>query len=55
MNYVSFDEWLAALRRCAQSYGVELSDRDMAHYDYYDRGDTPYGAITMIRDFGYEG
>lgn len=53
MIVVSFEQWLVTLRRCAERHGVELDANDARHRYFYDVGNTPYGTVMEILEFGY--
>lgn len=53
MNFVTFEQWMEILKRCAERYNIVLKSEACAHRNFYDSGDTPYGAVMIIRDFGY--
>lgn len=50
---VSFDEWMKTLRSCAERHAVELDKEDDKHRYFYDVGNTPWGTVIEIREFGY--
>jgi hypothetical protein len=54
MPAVSFDQWMKTLRACAKRHGIELKGSAQDHRVYYDNGDTPYGAVLQIKEFGYD-
>ena len=54
MVEVSFKVWMEALRRAAKRRDIRLEERDEVHLKYYNRNDTPYGALMDIEDFCYQ-
>jgi hypothetical protein len=54
MASVTFEEWLRQLRHHVCLYRVNLRDSDDEHRIFYDCGDTPFGAVMVIRQYGYE-